>query len=164
MAKEGKFRKRKKREGRKGVSPVVSTILLIMIVVVAAIIILLLIRSFMKEAISKQDANGNEIEISKMCSDVVLTPVLNEDGSFGVINEGNVPLSSITLKLSSGGSITSVSVGDFINPGYSQMVDSLNANDYEAIKVIPVLRGKIKNSGLVSQSYICPESDGIIIK
>ena len=57
------------KNNKKGVSPVVSTVLLIMIVIILAIIILIWSQGFIKEAITKQ-VSGETKSIDQYCSDV----------------------------------------------------------------------------------------------
>jgi flagellin-like protein len=155
-----------KKEGRRAVSPIVSTILLIMIVIVAAIIILLLVRSFSKEIVMKEVA-GSKKTVDKFCSEVDLKAIINPDGSYGASNEGNVPVAKLVLKLSKSGNEISQHVETRINPGESAMIDSTTAdgdsNNWESIKIIPVLRGTVKSSGLI-EDYECPETNAVIIK
>ncbi len=169
MKKEARLKKRinsrKVEKSRKAVSPVVSTILLIMIVVIIAIIILLWARNFIKEAILKEIA-GNTKKVEAWCSEVQaqLKPIINEDGSCGIANEGNIPIHAIDLKTSgSEGSSDTEYIGPLdINAGYSKMISGCDTNSYESIKIIPIILGKRK-SGLV-EPYTCPEKDAVIIK
>ena len=167
MKKEAKFKRRTNSRSdnkrRKAVSPIVSTILLIMIVVIIAIIILLWARNFIKEAILKEIA-GNTKKVEAWCSQVQLKPIMNEDGSCGIANEGNIPIHAIDLKTSdSEGSSNTEHIGPLdINAGYSKIIPGCDTNAYESIKIIPIILGKRK-SGLV-EPYTCPEKDAVIVK
>lgn len=154
---------KKEMRKRKAVSPVVSTILLIMIVIIIAIIIILWSRNFIKEVILKEVA-GNSKRVNEFCNEVRLNPILNDDGSFGITNEGNVPVHAINLKISgSDGSSSTQYIGPLdINPGFSKMIEGYNAADFEEIKIMPILLGERK-SGVV-EPYSCPENTGIEIK
>src|SRR3989344_6352117 len=83
---------------KKGVSPVVSTVLLIMIVIVIAIIIILWARGFVKEIIEK-NIDGNIKRVNEYCNEVRLEPFVNTDNTFGFDNVGNVPVYRFDLKV-----------------------------------------------------------------
>lgn len=147
------------RINKKGVTPVVSTVLLIMIVVILAVIILLWSRGFIKEKILKFDK-----PIENVCSEIGIKTFINEDNSYGFTNTGNVPIYSVNLKKSNlDGSSTIDTKNINANPGISVMLGEANTYDANAgeIKIIPVLLGKTK-SGAVKE-YTCPENSAIIV-
>ncbi len=161
MKKEVKMKKRNFKERKsRAVSPVVSTIILIMIVIIIAIIIILFARNFIKEIVLKE-VGGNSKRVEDFCSEVVLNPILNDDGTFGVSNEGNVPVFALNIKTTNAGNSDTIPLEYHINPGYSQMIEGKNRNDYESVKIIPILLGKRK-SNLVEQ-YTCDERYGVDI-
>lgn len=146
------------------VSPVVSTILLIMLVIIIAVIIILWFRVFLKESIIKEIA-GKTKNIEDYCRDVRLKAILNDDNSFGVTNEGNVPIYGFNLKLArDDGTASEVPVSNArLNPGFSIMFsDQGYRNDYESVKAIPILLGKRKSSSATEQ-FICPDKYGVDI-
>jgi flagellin-like protein len=162
---------------KKGVSPVVSTILLIMIVIILALIILLWVTSFVREAITKK-INTDEKAVEQWCKEISITPELSDDSvQFGFTNNGNVPIYKYELKLieKTGDSKTILidpPHGGSVNPGYSSIIDSEDSSisslginsysQYEKIKIIPFLLGKgKKSSGKIE--FKCPETDNFII-
>lgn len=152
---------------KKGVSPVVSTVLLIMIVVILAIIILLWVSSFIKEAITKKIGEKTKT-VEDWCKEIQISPEKNSDGtSFGFTNNGNVPIYKYDLKLTKGGDSQTISIDQSVNPGYLSIINTEDKNlenygDYEKIKIIPVLLGKgTKSSGQVE--FKCPESERFVI-
>lgn len=153
-------------KNKSGISPIISTVLLIMIVLILAVIILLWSRGFVQEAILKEVA-GNEKLVEQFCGEVGMTRVLNTDGSFGITNSGNVPIFKINLKTTQPGTGTSTSEeispedGGLVNPGFTSIFAGHNYNDYEEVKVIPILLGKSK-SGRISE-FSCPEENALII-
>ncbi len=161
----------KKEVNKKAVSPMVSTVLLIMIVVVLAIIILVWTMGFIKEAITKEVA-GDKKTVDKYCGEVELNVNFNNDGSFGITNNGNVPVNGFKLKLIGGGSSEIIEYGQeigSINPGFglNPVVDKAgneilanNAN-YDEIKIIPILLGETKAG---PEAYTCPERDALEVK
>src|SRR3989344_838916 len=86
---------------KEGVSPVIATVLLVTMVVVIALIIFLWFRGINKEAITKFD--GTNVEI--ICSDVRFDASYSS-GVLYVINNGNVPMYSMKMKISDAGSFS----------------------------------------------------------
>jgi len=152
-----------RKRGKKAISPIISTVILIMIVIILAIIILLWSRGFVKEAILKEIA-GSEKRVEQFCTEVGMTRVLNSDGSFGLTNSGNVPIYKISLKTVDGGSSSTEEIspedGGLVNPGFTSIIGS-NYNSYEEVKLIPILLGKSKSSGITE--FTCPEETGLVI-
>ena len=159
---------KKQFRGIRGISPVVSTIILIMIVLIIAILIILWFRVFFKEIVLKE-VGGDSKRIEEFCNNLELKAFSNADASFGISNEGNIPIKAIVLKTSTeDGSSQTRTINDPINPGNSLTIkkESGNGNelktDYSNIKIIPILLGKKK--GDVVQAVTCPEKNSIIIK
>jgi len=90
-------------EKKKGVSPVIATVLLIAMVVVIALIIFLWFRGLTKEAITKFD--GQNIEL--VCMDVSFEASYSS-GVLYIANLGNVPIFGMKMKILSDGSYQTV--------------------------------------------------------
>jgi flagellin-like protein len=162
------------KNNKKGVSPVVSTVLLIMIVVILAIIILIWSQGFIKEAITKE-VSGEIKNIDQYCSEAQteIQPNINPDGkSFGFTNTGSVPIYAFNLKLTekdSGKSVTKEIPSDkgSVNPGYNVVINTedyglLSYDQYEKVIVIPVLLGtKAKSGG--AEPYTCSDKYGVTV-
>ena len=128
---------------KKGVSPVIATTLLIMMVVVIGLIIFLWFRGFTQEAVTK--FGGTNVEI--ICEQVAFDSSYSA-GRLSIINEGNVPIYSLKLKIESPGSHTTIEIEDAagswpetgLNLGgtFSGDIGS-SASGAEKITVIPVL-------------------------
>ncbi len=134
---------------KKGVSPVIATVLLIGIVIVLISIVWLFMMGFKKEAITKF---GNE-NIELTCQKVDLE-VEYLGNSLIISNNGEVPIAGIKIKkispseskienLESFNGLISGESGE-----YSISID----NDVNKIIVYPVLRGN-SNSGV--KDYMC---------
>ena len=131
---------------RKGVSPVIATVLLVTMVVVIALIIFLWFRNINKEAITKFD--GTNVEI--VCSDVSVDASYSA-GNLYVINNGNVPIYSMKLRVYTAGSYETNDLHDIdsnwpqkgLNPGlvYSSSNPSSLISGAERVQIIPVLVG-----------------------
>lgn len=153
---------------KKGVSPIVATILLIMLVVILAIIILLWARGFFKEIITKDIGTGSK-KIERICGEVELSTIEFDSGEFGFSNDGNVPVYDYRVLFSEDGkeSLTDkASVIDptkgKVDPGEVEKVDGIIiGSSYDSIKVIPILLGKIKTGE--AEEYQCPERNALIV-
>jgi flagellin-like protein len=162
------------KNNKKGVSPVVSTVLLIMIVIILAIIILIWSLGLIKEAITKE-VGGVTKSIDQYCVDVQneIQPNVNPDGnSFGFTNTGSVPIYSFNLKLNlkdSGKSSTIEITPEkgAVNPGYNVMINTADYglesyDSYEKITIIPVLLGSKSKSG-GTEPYTCADRYGATV-
>ena len=146
---------------KRGVSPIISTVLLVMVVIVMAIIILLWARGFASETILKNVA-GQEKTVDKFCADVRLEAFVDNDGTFGFSNVGNIPLFSYNVKIVEAGSSEIHERNEIVNPGASVRIEDLgNYNNFEEVKIIPVLLGTKKTGG--SSQFTCPERDSILV-
>jgi len=164
-------------KNKKAVSPIVATVLLVMIVIILAIIILVWMQGFIKESLTKEIADKEKI-VEQYCAEVGISPFINDDNTFGFRNTGNVPVYSIELKLTDGGSSDIIKIGPnpedggMVNPGFSTIIkdvndiegDGDNLFDYtlhEKIEIIPVLLGKTKKGG--TRQFTCPEINAVVV-
>jgi len=131
---------------KKGVSPVVATVLLIAIVVVLALIIFLWAKGFITESITKKG-----VPIEQKCGEVDLE-VAYDGSDLVVTNRGNVPLFSFEIVKISGGS-REIQEGNEKEKrlGIGQST-SISLGDYEKIEVTPVILGEAKTS---KKAYTC---------
>lgn len=125
---------------KRGVSPVIATVLLIAIVVVLALVLFLWFRSFTQEATIK---NGKNIEL--VCEEVQFSA--EYDSTLGVLaisNEGNVPLSGIRIMVDEGGDRRTISSAEETSIGMGQALEiDLSEEGISAtkMKIIPILKG-----------------------
>jgi flagellin-like protein len=154
---------------KKAVSPVVATALLVLIVIILGIIILLWARGFIKEVVEKEIA-GKTQTVENYCASMSLRGIINDDGSFGFSNIGNVPIYAFKLKLVEPGSssVKRIPPGKkgTISPGFSTVLDSTDGvksyKSYESVTVLPILLGKSKTDGGIKE-FECPERYGFVI-
>ena len=143
---------------RKGVSPVIATVLLIGMVVVLALIIFLWMRSLAQETITKFE--GENIELA---CDKVDFEVSKVGGQLSVSNIGSVPIFDIKLRISiAGGHVTEGGrevfgvqwPGSGLNPGgvFSGNYEKISGAD---VVVIPVLLGSSESGS--QKTYTCNE-------
>ena len=151
---------------KKGLSPIVATSILIVIVIILAIIILLWARGFIKEAVIKEIA-GSSKRAEEFCREIGMRGFVNEDDTFGFENTGTIPIFAYRINLEESGSSEIIRVGNdqggSVNPGDTVIISHSSVkpySSYESVKIIPVLLGKVEGS---TQSYDCPEINGIDI-
>ena len=144
---------------KKGVSPVVATVLLIALVIVIALIIFLFMRGIGEEAITKF---GNE-NIKLACQKVDFDASYS-DGALAISNLGEVPIFDMMVKLDKGGSyetkgLKELQGSSWPSSGLTQGgVVSISLPDVVGVKKIiitPVLVGKTK--GGAKKSYNCEQ-------
>ena len=144
---------------KRGLSPVIATVLLIAMVIVLALIIFLWFRGMAQEAITKFD--GQNVEL--VCDDV------NFDASYSgdillVQNNGQVPIYAMNLKKEEDGghSTSKISTASGwpkrgLNPGRAFSGD-VSLGNTEKLTVIPILIGK--NDDGETKTYVCDERHG----
>ena len=157
--------KKKMVSQRKGVSPVIATVLLITMVVVIALIIFLWFRNINKEAITKFD--GTNVEI--ICNDVEFESSYSSGGMY-VLNSGNVPLYSMKMRISKEGSYNTLDLQEIadsnwpekgLNSGraFSSATLSTLIDGADEVLLIPVLVGISEESG-EEKLHTCDENFG----
>ena len=149
---------------KRGVSPVIATVLLVTMVVVIALIIFLWFRNISQEAITKFD--GTNVEV--VCSDVSFDASYSSNNLY-VINNGNVPMYSMKLRVYAGGSFETNDLQDIsnsnwpekgLNPGLVFSSSSLSGeiNSADRVIMIPVLVG-VTEAG-EEKLHTCEENFG----
>jgi hypothetical protein len=143
-----------------------------MVVVMLSVIILIWSQSFFDEMILKEIAGGESKNIEKFCREIAADPLISvTGGSFGITNTGNIPIYSLNFKNTTGASSDVIKItpemGGLINPGFSTLIRDesggfYDSNDYDQIKLIPILLGKVKSGGI--KEFECPEEWGILVK
>jgi flagellin-like protein len=153
----------KRGNSKKGLSPVIATILLIFLVLILAAIIFLWARGFFSEQLEK---NGQAIE--NQCRDIKFK------AEKGLIATGNL----LTIELSNTGdinmygiSIKEIKGGDeeahlfVVNLGAGETTSlefNLESADSERVVVYPVLLGNVVNSN-DNKEYTCVENPTTIV-
>ena len=162
------MRKGEKKVNKKGVSPVIATVLLIGLVVTLGVIVFLWFRSFTQEAVTKFD--GENIEL--VCGDVNFDVSYSPSGVLTISNAvGNVPIYSFNVQMNSEGGIHSTEeivnlVSDWpeigLRPGgvFSENIASKIAPyNPNQLVLIPILRGSVSSGD--QRSYTCGERFGV---
>jgi flagellin-like protein len=152
-----------KMANKRGISPVIATVLLVVMVVVIALIVFLWFRNVNKEAITKFD--GKNVEI--VCGDVQLDSSYSS-GTLFILNGGNVPVYSVKLQIYSDGSHVTNDLQEIensnwpktgLNPGNAFSSSTLSSlSTAEKAILIPVLAG-ITDSG-EKKLHTCADTYG----
>lgn len=154
-------------KNRKGVSPVIATVLLIGLVITLGVVVFLWFRSFTQEAVTK--FSGENIEL--VCGDVQFEAGYTSGGDLAISNIGNVPIYSFSVQINSeGGAYTTKEMVDLVsnwptvglrqNGVFSGNIAEQIAGANQLI-LIPILRGTISSGD--EKSYTCGERYGQVI-
>ncbi len=143
---------------KRGLSPVIATVLLISIAVVLAIIIFLWAKRFVGETVEKF---GEPVE--RACDLVRFNAeAIKNDGKVFIVNEGNVPLHGVEIKKKGFGSVQGAdSFEETISNGETEDISlpsGIEINDN--IVIIPIILGQAKS---YKKPFICPEDYGVAI-
>ena len=150
------------RKNKKGVSPVIATVLLVAMVVVIGLIIFLWFKGITEEAVTK--FGGKNIKL--VCEDVeFLSDYSSATGMLSVSNIGNVPIYGIKARVSGQGSYQTLDMKDLpvnwpeigLRQGgvFSGSVSEFSGADQ--VLLIPVLIGASESG---NQVYVCEERYG----
>ena len=147
---------------KKGVSPVVATVLLVAMVIIIALIIFLWFKSLTKESITK--FGGTNIEL--VCDDVSLS----SDYTSGVLtasNVGNVPVFGLDVKIIKPGSHETKEISGISSNWPSSGLRQggvFSSNDLSTefsgatrVVLVPILAGNSDNG---ERTHICEERQG----
>ncbi len=132
---------------KRGLSPVIASVLMILLVLVLAAIIFLWARGFISEQIEKF---GKPVE--ELCSSVDFSAVIVDSGGYSIleiVNRGNVDISAFEIKMYSGGDseIVSFDIGVPVGKSVSSEVvlDVMqNGNVPDKVEIFPVLTGNVR--------------------
>jgi flagellin-like protein len=142
---------------KKGLSPVVATVLLIGIVIVIGLIVFLWFRGISEEAITKFE--GTNVKL--VCEDVQFEATSSGNNLY-ISNVGNVPIYKMKAKLSGAGTYsTEILETNWPDLGLTQGgvyagSVSLTGSETEAL-LIPVLLGSTEQG---EKAYTCEERFG----
>ena len=134
-------------DNKKGLSPVIASVLMILLVLVLAIIIFLWARGFIGEQIEKF---GRPVD--ELCSSVDFEVEVIQNGGYHIleiVNKGNVGISAFELKMYADGNSEIVKLNISVSTGKSVSSEvSLgimqNGNAPDKIEIFPVLTGNVR--------------------
>tara|TARA_Y100000310_G_C20133565_1_gene556959 strand:- start:70 stop:537 length:468 start_codon:yes stop_codon:yes gene_type:complete len=148
---------------KKGVSPVVATVLLIAIVIILAVIIFIWAKNFMGEEIVK-----NNRAVDESCDDVDFDFIIDASAAdecgegeyvFSFNNVGNIPIFGFEIiKVSSGSVVTEMTIEQGTLLAGSSTNFCENAETGVNLKAVPKILGEA-DSG--KQAHLCLETTGV---
>lgn len=149
----------KERMCKRGISPIIATVLLIAMSLVLATIIFIWARTFIGEQATKFD---QPVEFS--CGDVSFDIDVFDDGTANIVNRGNVPLYGVDIRQVGFGAVRSVETfeGVTISSGETATLDlgsgaaGLNLGDTAV--AIPIILGESTGE---TKAYTCEDIYGI---
>lgn len=151
---------------RRGVSPIIATVLLIGIVITLSGIVYIWARGFVQEGLEKR---GEPIERSCDAVQFEADIVSNTEGNFlDINNRAEIPIYGFVLELLGQGSALPYELTpNPVEPGASASIplpsNEINLDGAQGVKVIPVLMGQKRDS---EGRYVfqCPGSAGVEIE
>lgn len=142
--------KEKRGVNKKGLSPVIATVLLIALVIIIALIIFLWARRFVGEACQKQGEAGENA-----CSKIVLDARYSATDVY-LTNNGNLPISGVKVKILSEGSEYSETLDEAIlGAGQSGNFPVSGLDISEEVKIVPVILGE---TSVGECEYVCEDN------
>lgn len=151
-------------KNKKGVSPVIATVLLIGMVVVLALIVFVWMRALARETITKFDGENIELSCDKVSIDADYS---SSSGILTVTNNGNTPIYRLKMKIEEvGRERTEIITEDDqwpkfgIDAGmtYSSEAYALDISGSEEVVLIPVLLGNTDDGK--KKTFTCDENFG----
>ncbi|MCK4647833.1 hypothetical protein KAT24_02800 [Candidatus Pacearchaeota archaeon] len=144
----------KKKRTKKGISPVIATVLLIGMVVVIGLIIFIWFRGMVGESVTKFGKN-----IKLVCDDVKFDASYSSSGILSIVNTGNVPIFKMNMKISTAGGHSTEEINhddysEWDETGLKQggtFSGSISVSG-DKITLIPILVG---TSDKGKRTYIC---------
>lgn len=143
---------------KKGLSPVIATVLLIAIVIVIGLIVFLWFRGITEEAITKFE--GTNVKL--VCEDVALEASYS-GGYIYLANTGNVPIYKLKARITAEGSYST----EFLETNWPETglnqggtYSGLIITEGDEMLLIPVLIGKTSTG---EKAYTCDERHGIYV-
>ncbi len=152
---------------KRGLSPIIATMLLILIAVVIATIIFLWARSYLAEKAQKDIGDGLQA-IEKACEAVNFNADVTSGGNVRVSNIGNVPLYGVevrkktTFSVSSCGGVQAFGNGNtpLLSGEDGSVTVSCGLSSGNSVLVVPVLQGQV---GAQLKSYTCDDAQAVTV-
>ena len=146
--------------GKRGLSPVIASVLLVMIVVILAAIVFLWALGFVSEGVSKFND-----PIERACGRINFEAGVFSGKSGGYVidvnNRAEIPLYGFNIKkIGAGEVIATKYVGNTIGTGESTtlQLDGFNFNTGDKLLIVPIILGKSAKSKV---SYVCKDNFGV---
>jgi flagellin-like protein len=144
---------------KRGISPVIATVLLVALVIVLILIIFIWSKAFISESVQK-----GSISASNACKNIQIdiSPVPNPSGSsvdLQVVNRGSVPIYKLDIKSSSDASSTRNVFDVSVDVGSSGVASVPVQTGVKFLTVYPVIVGTASGK---NKAYTCLENGKVI--
>jgi flagellin-like protein len=143
---------------KKGLSPVIATVLLIAVVISLSAIVFFWARGFIPSVIQKSG-----ISASQACSEIVLTATYSSYENptlLTVTNNGNIPISRFSVAAESNGEIISTDFSDSVLVGNS-VSETYSPAEGASITLTPSILGE---GGSQKKLYKCENTFDVVIE
>lgn len=140
---------------KKGISPIIATVLLIVLAIAIAVLIWSFTRSLIKEGVTKDNILAETVCVQSVGIEASIGGSL-ENGDIIIENTGNVPIAGFNLKLIKQGSSLSRFFESPLESGQSSYDLYINfdmtefgslSSDCEQAEITPVILGSSSGSG-----------------
>lgn len=142
---------------KRGLSPVVTSVLLVALVIVITSVVFLWFRGMVEEGVTKFGKN-----IKLVCDDVDFEASYSSSGMINIVNIGNVPIFRVNIRMSEGGSYQTKNIEDISGTNWPQgglnQGGTFSANigsevgSSDKIIILPILIG---TSDKGKKTFIC---------
>ena len=121
---------------KRGVSPLIATVLLVGMVIAAAGIILLFSKDITKEITEK---SGAQAQAALNCAKNIKINILGVRGdAFEVENSGNTKIDRFLLRLKQGDSVVPIQAPNSVEPGEATLV-SYSGHTFDEASIVPMV-------------------------
>jgi len=139
-----------KKQNKKALSPIITTILLILVSLVLAGIIFAWAKSFGSEQVAKFDE-----PIENSCVDVRLQAAITGANSVSVINQGSIPVYKLRFLIEGDGNSDKEDKEVNIIAGGATSVTTIANLIGKEVTLMPVLLGTLKDDSTKSEEFPC---------
>lgn len=130
----------KRGSSKRGVSPIIATVLLIVLVIIIAFLIFWWAKRIVGEACQKQE-KAAELK----CPEIILEAT-KSGTSLYLSNNGNVPIYKTEVKINADGSKSSEVIEVNLGPGQANSWEITAIDGATDVSVVPILKGSKKTS------------------
>jgi len=145
---------------RRGLSPVIATVLLIAIALTLALAIFMWAKTWVGEKIEK-DIGGGPQAIEMFCEDVSFEARVKGDGEVTITNIGNIPIYNVEVKKIRKGSVKDLgslgTTGIAVGSSMTGKLVGASLTEGEDVNVIPILLGETES---FKTPYVCDDKYG----
>lgn len=146
---------------KRGVSPVIATVLLVALVLVLAVIIFMWSKAFISESVQKNGESARNV-----CGSVTLdiSSVRSPSGdalTLQIVNRGSIPVYGLEVKSSSGASSTQNAYDVSVDVGGSALQSIPIQTGAKTLTLYPVILGTVSGKS-DNKAYTCLEYGKVI--